>query len=64
MVLALFRGMHHLNPQYSTVNAKEAKYTLLEYKTKLKRMHTLDSPFSISFFKEQSFNNTGPQVRK
>jgi hypothetical protein len=43
MVLALFRGMHHLNPQYSTVNAKEAKYTHLEYKTKLKRMHTLDS---------------------
>jgi hypothetical protein len=64
MVLTLFRGMRHPNPEYSAVSVREAKYTRLEYRTSLSRLHTLDPPFSISFSEEQSFGNTGPQARK
>jgi hypothetical protein len=60
MVMALFRGMCRPDPQYSAVNVREAKYTRLGYKTRLSGLHTLNPPFSISFFKEQSFSNTGP----
>jgi hypothetical protein len=58
MVMALFRGMHHLDPQYSAVSVREAKYTCLVYRTRLSRLHTLKSPYSISFFEEQPFGNT------
>jgi hypothetical protein len=64
MVMDLFWGMRHLDPQYSTVSVREAKYTRLGHKTRLSRLHTLDPPFSISFLEEQPFNNTGPQARK
>jgi hypothetical protein len=42
--------------QYSTVSVRKAKYTRLGYRTRLSRLHTLDPPFSINFFKEQPFN--------
>jgi hypothetical protein len=51
--------MRHPDLQYSAVNVREAKYTCLGYMIRLSRLHTLDSLFSISFFKEQSFGNTG-----
>jgi hypothetical protein len=60
MVMALLRGMHHPDPQYSAVSVGEAKYTRLGYRTRLSRLHTLDPTFSINFSKEQSFGNTGP----
>jgi hypothetical protein len=60
MVMALFRGMHHLNPQYSAISVREAKHTRLGYRTRLSRLHTLDPPFSTSFSEEQPFGNTGP----
>jgi hypothetical protein len=44
MVMALFRGMRHPDPQYSAINVREAKYTRLGYKTRLSRLHTLDPP--------------------
>jgi hypothetical protein len=64
MVMALFRDMRRLDPQYSSVSVKEAKYTYLGYRTRLSKLHTQDSPFSISFSKEQPFGNIGPRVRK
>jgi hypothetical protein len=62
--MALFRGMYRLDSQYSVISVREAKYTQLGCRTGLSRLHTLDPPFSISFFEEQPFGNTGPQVRK
>jgi hypothetical protein len=64
MVMALFRGMHRLDPQYSAVSVREAMYTHFGYRTRLSKLHTLDPPFSISFSMEQPFGNTGSQVRK
>jgi hypothetical protein len=64
MVMALLRGMHHLDSQYSVVNINEAKYTRLGYMTRLSRLHTLVPPFCINFSEEQSFDNTRPQARK
>jgi hypothetical protein len=64
MVMALFRGMHRPDPQYSAVSVRETKYTRLGYETRLSRLHTLDPPFSISFSEEKPFGNTGPQARK
>jgi hypothetical protein len=52
MVMPLFRGMCHSDPQYSTVNVQEAKYTCLGYKIRLSRLHTLDPSYSISFSEE------------
>jgi hypothetical protein len=60
MVMALFRGMRHPDPQYSAIRVREAKYTHLRYSIRLSRLHTLDPPFSISFSEEQPFGNTGP----
>jgi hypothetical protein len=60
MVMALFRGMCCLNPQYSSISIREAKYTCLGYKT---RLHTLDPPFSISFFEERPFNTPDPEQK-
>jgi hypothetical protein len=48
MVMALFRGRHGPNPQYSAVSVREAKHTRLGYRTRLSRLHTLDHPFSIT----------------
>jgi hypothetical protein len=62
--MALLRGMHCPDPMYSAISVRETKYTYLGYRTRLSRLHTLDPPFSISFFEEQSFGSTGPQVRK
>jgi hypothetical protein len=62
--MALFRGMCRPDPQYSVVNVREARYTHLGYMTRLSRLHTLDSPFSIRFSEEQAFGNTGPQAKK
>jgi hypothetical protein len=62
--MVLFRGMRHPDPQYLAVSVKEAKYTYLGYNTRLSRLHTLDPPFSISFCKEQPFDNTGSRARK
>jgi hypothetical protein len=64
MVMALFRGMCHPDSQYSAVSVREAKYTRLGYMTRLSKLHTMDPPFSISFFKEKPFSNTRPRVRK
>jgi hypothetical protein len=64
MVMDLFKGMRHSDPQYSAVSVRKAKYTCLGYRTRLSMLHTLYYPFSISFFKEQSFSNTGPRARK
>jgi hypothetical protein len=65
MIMSLFRGMHHSDPQYSDVSVREIKYTRLGYRTRLSRLHTLDPPpFSINFSKEQLFSNTGPRARK
>jgi hypothetical protein len=64
MIMTLFRGMRHPNPQYLVVSVREAKYTRLGYTIRLSRLHTLDPPFSISFSKEQPFGNTGPRARK
>jgi hypothetical protein len=50
MVMALFRGIRHPDRQYSAIRVREAKYTCLEYKTRLSRLHTLDPPCNISFF--------------
>jgi hypothetical protein len=58
MVVTLFRGMRCLDPQYSVVSVREAKYTRLGYRIRLSRLHTLDPPFSISFSVEQPFGNT------
>jgi hypothetical protein len=44
MVMGLFRGMRHLDPQYSAISIKEAKYTCLGYRIRLSRLHTLDPP--------------------
>jgi hypothetical protein len=44
MVMALFRGIRCLDPQYSVVSVREAKYTRLGYRTRLRRLHTLDPP--------------------
>jgi hypothetical protein len=60
MVMTLFRGMRCPDPQYSTVTVREAKYTRLGYMTRLSTLHTLNPPFSISFFDERPFSNTGP----
>jgi hypothetical protein len=57
MVMTLFRGMCRSDLQYSVVSVKEAKYTYLWYKIRLSMLHTLDPPFIISFFEEQSFSN-------
>jgi hypothetical protein len=64
MVMTLFEDMCRPDPQYSTVSVREAKYTRLEYKIKLSRLHTVDSLFSISFFEKHPFSNTGPRARK
>jgi hypothetical protein len=61
MVMALFRGMHHPNPQYSAVSVRDAKYTFLGYRNRLSRLHTLYHPFSISFSEEHSFGNIRPE---
>jgi hypothetical protein len=58
MVMALFRGMRHPDPQYSAISVREAKYTRLAYMTRLSRLHTLNPPFSISFSEKQPFGNT------
>jgi hypothetical protein len=50
MVMTLFRGMHRPDPPYSVVSVREATYTCLGYMTKLRRLHTLYPPFSITFF--------------
>jgi hypothetical protein len=50
--------MHCPDPMYSAVSVRETKYTYLGYRTRISRLHTLDPPFSISFFEEQSFCNT------
>jgi hypothetical protein len=62
--MTLFRGMRRSDPQYSVVSVREVKYTRLGYRTRLSRLHILEPPFSISFSKEQPFDNTGPRVRK
>jgi hypothetical protein len=47
--MALFRGMWHLDPKYSVVSVREAKYTCLGYKTRLSRLHTLDPHLVLAF---------------
>jgi hypothetical protein len=65
MVMTLFSGMCRPDSQYSTVSVREAKYTHLRYMTRLSRLHTLDPPpLALAFSDEQSFSNTGAQVRK
>jgi hypothetical protein len=64
MVMALFRGMCRLDPQYSTISVREAKYTCLGYRTRLSRLQTLDPPFNISFSEEHPFSNTEPRAKK
>jgi hypothetical protein len=59
--MTLFEDMCRPDPQYSTVSVREAKYTRLEYKIKLSRLHTVSS---ISFFEKHPFSNTGPRARK
>jgi hypothetical protein len=46
---SLFRGMHRPAPPYSAVSVKEAKYTRLEYMTRLNRLHTLDPHLALAF---------------
>jgi hypothetical protein len=62
--MALFKGMHRPDPSYSDVSVSELKYTCLGYRTRLSRMHTLNPPFSISFFEEKPFGSTELQARK
>jgi hypothetical protein len=63
LVMALFRGMHHPDPQYLADSIREAKCTCLEYGTRLSRLHTLD-PLNSSFFEVQPFSNIEPRPRK
>jgi hypothetical protein len=61
MVMGLFWGMCHPDPQYSTVSIREAKYTHLGYRIRLSMLHTLDPPFSIIFSEERPFNTPDPK---
>jgi hypothetical protein len=61
MVMALFRGMCRPNLQYSAVRVREANYTRLGYRTRLSKLHTMYTPFSISFFVEQPFCTPNPE---
>jgi hypothetical protein len=49
MVMVLLRGMRRPDPQYLAVNVREAKCTRLGYRTRLSRLHTLDSPLALAF---------------
>jgi hypothetical protein len=49
MIMVLFRGMCHPNPQYSAANIREAKCTRLGYGIRLSRLHTLNSPLALAF---------------
>jgi hypothetical protein len=51
MVIALFRGMRHLDPQYLAVSVREAKYTRLGYKIRLNRLHTLEPYLALAFLR-------------
>jgi hypothetical protein len=62
--MALFRGMLYPDPQYSVVSVREAKYTCLEYMIRLNKLHTLDPPFRISFFRGAAIQQHWPQARK
>jgi hypothetical protein len=61
MIMALFRGMHRLDPHYSVVSVREAKYTRLGYRTRLSKLHTLYPPFSISFSRSSHSAILDPQ---
>jgi hypothetical protein len=41
MVMALLRGMCHPDPQYISVNVREAKCIHLGYVTRISRLHYL-----------------------
>jgi hypothetical protein len=51
MVMALFRGMFRPDPQYSVISVREIKYTRLEYRTRLNRLHTLYPHLALAFLR-------------
>jgi hypothetical protein len=58
MVMALFRGMCHPEPQYSAISVSETKYTCLGYRSRLSRLHTLDPHLALAF--PRSIHSTTP----
>jgi hypothetical protein len=63
MVIALFRGMCHPDPQYSAVSAKEAKHTRLGYRTRLTRLHTLDPHLALPFLRSGHSTHRTPSKK-
>jgi hypothetical protein len=49
--MALFKGMHRLDPPYLAVSVREAKYTRLWYMTSLSRLNTLDPQLALAFLR-------------
>jgi hypothetical protein len=58
MVMALFRGMRHSDPQYSAVSVRKANYTRLKYRTRLSKLHTLDPPHLALAFSRSNHSET------
>jgi hypothetical protein len=61
MVMALFRGMRCLEPQYSTVSVREAKYTRLGYKTRLSRLYTMNPHLALAFLRSSHSVTLDPE---
>jgi hypothetical protein len=61
MVMALFRGMCRLDPQYSVASVREAKCTHLGYGAKLSRLHTLDPPLALAFLRNSHSVTPDPE---
>jgi hypothetical protein len=51
--MALFRGVHRLDPQYLDVSVREAKCTHLGYRTKLSGLHTPDPLLALAFLRSK-----------
>jgi hypothetical protein len=61
MVMTLFSGMCHLDPQYSAVSDREAKYTCLGYRARLSRLHTLDPHLALGFPRSSHLATSDPE---
>jgi hypothetical protein len=49
--MVLFRGMRRPDLQYSAASVREEKCARLGYGTRLSRMHTLDPPLALTFWR-------------
>jgi hypothetical protein len=49
MVIALFGGMSHPDPQYLAISVREAKGRRLGYGIRLSWLYTLDTPLAFAF---------------